>query len=147
MDGLRKWGINEKLDKFKEEFDLLDVDGNGSISADELKQIMVTVDDTVSDENIKDMMDDADLNTDGVIDFQEFGKMMRQLLKENLLDEFQRYDKDANGTVSVSELTQVLHKFCIVISDDNLNGMITETDQCGDGRINFEKFMSLMINK
>ena len=55
MDGLRKWGINEKLDKFKEEFDLLDVDGNGSISADELKQIMVTVDDTVSDENIKDM--------------------------------------------------------------------------------------------
>ena len=147
MDCLRKWGINEKLDKFKEEFDLLDVDGNGSISTDELKQIMVTVDGTVSDENIKDMMDDADLNTDGVIDFQEFGKMMRQLLKENLLGEFQRYDKDVNGTVSANELMQVLHKFGIVISYDNLKGMITEANQYGDGRINFKKFMSLMINK
>ena len=137
----------QKIEEFKKEFDLIDRNGKGSISADDLKRVMTAVGEAVTDEDIKNMIEEADLNTDGVVDFPEFAKMMQQRRKQNALAEFQIFDKDGSGTVSAQELKQVLKKFDVDISDETLDGMIKEADQDGDGSINYEEFMKIMSNK
>ena len=137
----------QKIEEFKKEFDLIDRNGKGSISADDLKRVMTAVGEAVTDEDIKNMIEEADLNTDGVVDFPEFAKMMQQRRKQNALAEFQIFDKDGSGTVSAQELKGVLKKFDVDISDETLDGMIKEADQDGDGSINYAEFMKIMSNK
>ena len=137
----------QKMEELKKEFDLIDRSGKGSISADDLKRVMTAIGEAVTDEDIKNMIDEADLNTDGVVDFPEFAKMMQQRRKQNALAEFRMFDKDGSDTVSAEELKQVLKKFDVDISDETLDGMIKEADQDGDGSINYEEFMKIMSNK
>ena len=137
----------QKIEEFKKEFDLIDRAGKGSISADDLKRVMTAVGEAVTDEDIKNMIAEADLNTDGVVDFPEFAKMMQQRRKQNALAEFQIFDKDGSVTVSAQERQQVLKKFEVDISDEDLDGMIKEADQDGDGSINYAEFMKIMSNK
>ena len=137
----------QKIEEFKKEFDLIDRTGKGSISADDLKRVMTAVGEAVTDEDIKNMIEEADLNTDGVVDFPEFAKMMQQRRKQNALAEFQIFDKDGSGTVSAQELKEVLKKFDVDISDETLDGMIKEADTDGDGSINYAEFMKIMSNK
>ena len=136
----------QKIEEFKKEFDLIDRNGKGSISADDLKRVMTAVGEAVTDEDIKNMIEEADLNTDGVVDFPEFAKMMQQRRKQNALAEFQIFDKDGSGTVSAQELKEVLKKFDVDISDETLDGMIKEADQDGDGSINYTEFIKIMSN-
>jgi len=60
-------------------FRVFDLDGNGKISQDELKQVlgMPDVEETVGKETVQALLDDVDLNGDGEIDFDEFMVMMR----------------------------------------------------------------------
>ncbi|KAI9468478.1 MAG: hypothetical protein EXX96DRAFT_590767, partial [Benjaminiella poitrasii] len=57
-------------------FGKFDKNGDGLISEDELKEVMNGLGERLSDEEIKDMMKDADTNQDGYIDFQEFKALM-----------------------------------------------------------------------
>lgn len=65
---------NERL---KAAFRLFDKDGNGTISPDEIKDVLgIGPDDN---EMIDKLIDDIDENKDGEIDFEEFCAMMKQL--------------------------------------------------------------------
>ncbi|KAI1291505.1 calmodulin-like 3 [Mortierella claussenii] len=57
-------------------FKAFDLDGNGFISPQELKQVMAKQGDQLSKDEIKEMITAADTNGDGQIDRQEFAKMM-----------------------------------------------------------------------
>jgi Ca2+-binding EF-hand superfamily protein len=55
-------------EEMRQAFNVFDHDKNGSISADELRQVMRSLDDTLTDDQIDEMMKEADLNGDGTID-------------------------------------------------------------------------------
>ncbi|KAG0049798.1 hypothetical protein BGZ83_005386 [Gryganskiella cystojenkinii] len=57
-------------------FRTFDRDGNGSISAAELKKAMAQQGENLSDKEIEQMIAAADKNADGAVDRQEFGKMV-----------------------------------------------------------------------
>jgi len=61
---------------FIEAFKFFDKDGDGYISRSELRTIMNTVDGTLAESDIEEMVREADVNGDGKIDFEEFTKMM-----------------------------------------------------------------------
>jgi Ca2+-binding EF-hand superfamily protein len=52
--------------------------GDGFISFQELKTVMASIGQRLSDEEVHEMMTTADINRDGKIDYAEFVKMMRQ---------------------------------------------------------------------
>eukprot|EP01105_Mastigella_eilhardi_P001537 TRINITY_DN11839_c0_g1_i3.p3 TRINITY_DN11839_c0_g1~~TRINITY_DN11839_c0_g1_i3.p3 ORF type:complete len:164 (+),score=74.54 TRINITY_DN11839_c0_g1_i3:52-492(+) len=68
--------IAEDKDEAKEAFKMFDLDGNGLITAVELKQVMAKLGEALSDAEITAMIKEADADGDGQINFNEFKKIM-----------------------------------------------------------------------
>ena len=62
--------------ELREAFNVFDTDGNGTISEDELRQVMHNLGEKLTDEDIKAMMREADTDGDGEVNFEEFVQMM-----------------------------------------------------------------------
>lgn len=56
-------------------FRMFDVDGNGLISAIELRHMMINIGERVNDEEIQEMIRQVDVDGDGHINFEEFLRM------------------------------------------------------------------------
>jgi len=80
---LRKRGKSKKGkpatfdDELKAAFRVFDVDGNGTISAEELSTVMNALGEDLTKDDINFMIRAVDINSDGEIDFDEFKKMMQ----------------------------------------------------------------------
>lgn len=57
-------------------FKIIDSNDNGVISASELKAIMISLGENLTDEEINDMIVEADFDRDGVINYDEFVYMI-----------------------------------------------------------------------
>ncbi len=57
-------------------FRVFDRDGNGNISAAELKYVMSNIGESITDEEIDAMIQEADTDNDGQINYHEFIRMM-----------------------------------------------------------------------
>ena len=63
----RKEGNEEE--ELREAFKVFDKDGNGVISADELRHVMTNLGEKLTDEEITEMIKEADTNNDGHVDY------------------------------------------------------------------------------
>jgi Ca2+-binding EF-hand superfamily protein len=80
---INKYSILQE-EKLKGAFALFDKDHNGSISAQEIKQVL-GVGKKFGNESIFDeIIKEVDINGDGVITFEEFKIMMRRFLDEEI---------------------------------------------------------------
>ncbi|CAD5187760.1 calmodulin-like protein 8 isoform X2 [Musa acuminata AAA Group] len=68
-------GIDSE-DELKEAFKVFDKDQNGFISATELRNVMISLGEKLTDEEVAQMIREADLDGDGQVNFEEFVKMM-----------------------------------------------------------------------
>jgi len=59
-----------------EAFKVFDVDGDGFITAEELRQIMAKLGETLTDEEVEMMIDEADVDGDGQVSYKEFSKLL-----------------------------------------------------------------------
>ena len=48
---------------------MFDKDGNGYISADELRYVMTNLGEKLTDQEVKEMIMEADMNGDGLVDY------------------------------------------------------------------------------
>ena len=55
---------------------MFDKDGNGFISAAELRHVMTNLGEKLTDEEVDEMIREADIDGDGQINYEEFAKMM-----------------------------------------------------------------------
>lgn len=67
---------SDSEEEIKEAFRVFDKDGNGSISREELRQVMTSLGMKLTAEEEDEMICEADMNGDGEIDYDEFKKMM-----------------------------------------------------------------------
>ncbi|KAJ1266259.1 hypothetical protein BS78_08G137400 [Paspalum vaginatum] len=66
-------GADEEL---REAFKVFDKDQNGFISAAELRHVMISLGEKLTDEEVQQMIREADLDGDGQVDYHEFVRMM-----------------------------------------------------------------------
>ena len=57
------------------------------------------------------------------------------------------FDKDGNGFISADELRFVKNGLGENLTDEEINEMIREADIDGDGQINYEEFVKMMMSK
>ncbi|XP_076442019.1 calmodulin-alpha-like [Babylonia areolata] len=62
--------------ELKEAFKVFDKDGNGFISAAELRHVMTNLGEKLTDEEVDEMIREADIDGDGQINYEEFVNMM-----------------------------------------------------------------------
>jgi calmodulin len=75
----------------------------------------------------------------------EFLTMMARKMKdtdseEEIREAFKVFDRDNNGFISAAELRHVMTSIGEKLTDDEVDEMIREADQDGDGRIDCEAF-------
>jgi calmodulin len=68
----RKLKGNKSEDELMEAFKLYDKDGNGSVSAAEFRHVMTTMGEKLTEEEVEEMIINADMNGDGIINYHEF---------------------------------------------------------------------------
>lgn len=63
-------------DEMREAFQVFDQDQNGFISLDEFRHVMVNLGERLSDQELSEMLREADIDGDGQINYSEFAKVM-----------------------------------------------------------------------
>ena len=72
----RKIKDTDTDDELMGAFKIFDRDGNEEISAAELRHVLTNLGEKISDEEIEEMIREADNNRDGLINYEEFIRMM-----------------------------------------------------------------------
>ena len=72
----RKMKETDAEDELLEAFKVFDRDGNGKISAHELRYVMLSSGEDLTEQDIQEMVMEADIDGDGFIAYQAFAKIM-----------------------------------------------------------------------
>ncbi|KAK9237244.1 hypothetical protein V1525DRAFT_404639 [Lipomyces kononenkoae] len=72
----RKMKDTDSEEEIKEAFRVFDRDNNGYISATELRHVMTSIGERLTDDEVDLMIKEADTNNDGRIDYNEFVQLM-----------------------------------------------------------------------
>lgn len=142
----------DQIAEFKEAFGLFDKDGDGSITTNELGTVMRSLGQNPSEAELRDMISEVDADGNGTIDFPEFLNLMARKMKdtdseEELKEAFKVFDKDQNGYISAAELGHVMANLGEKLTPEEIDEMIKEADTDGDGQVNYEEFVRMMLAK
>merc|ERR1712118_2012 len=142
----------EQIAEFKEAFSLFDKDGDCTITTKELGTVMRSLGQNPTEAELADMVNEVDADGSGTIDFPEFLSLMARKMKdtdseEEIKEAFKVFDKDGNGLISAAELRHVMPNLGEKLTDEEVDEMIREADVDGDGQINYEEFVKMMMAK
>ena len=142
----------DKMNEFKEAFNIFDKDKDGYITAKELGDLIRNLGQTPSEAELQNMINEVDINNNGAIDFKEFLDIMIKKLKdseneEELIEAFKIFDKDGNGLIGSEELLNVMVTLGETSNIKEIEDLIKEVDLDRDGLINYEEFVKLISNR
>ncbi|XP_026423630.1 calmodulin-like protein 11 isoform X2 [Papaver somniferum] len=141
----------DQIVEFQEAFCLFDKDGDvGCITIEELATVICSLDQNPTEEELQDMIKEVDVDGNGTIEFGEFLSLMARKMKETdaeeeLQEAFKVFDKDQNGFISAPELRHVMINLGEKLTDEEVDQMIREADLDGDGQVNYEEFVRMMM--
>jgi len=143
---------DEKIAEFRAAFEIFDKDRDGKISKKELGTVMRNLGQNPTEVELTEMINEVDIDGNGTIDFREFlGLMVRKMretdIDEELFEAFKIFDKDGNGYITNHELKNVMTNMGEYLTSEEIDELVKEADLDGDGMINYEEFIKLMMSK
>ncbi|CAA3028828.1 Hypothetical predicted protein [Olea europaea subsp. europaea] len=137
----------EEIKGLKAMFTNMDTDKSGAITYEELKSGLARLGSKLSEVEVKQLMEAADVDGNGTIDYIEFitATMHRHKLErdEHLFKAFQYFDKDNSGYITRDELETAMKEYGMG-DEATIKEIISEVDTDNDGRINYEEFCQMM---
>ncbi|KAG5252604.1 calmodulin Z-box Binding Factor [Salix suchowensis] len=129
---------DDQISEFKEAFSLFDKDGDGCITTKELGTVMRSLGQNPTEAELQDMINEVDADGNGTIDFPEFLNLMARKMK----------DTDSEEELKEAfRLRHVMTNLGEKLTDEEVDEMIREADVDGDGQINYEEFVKVMMAK
>lgn len=137
----------EEIQGLKAMFQNMDTDNSGTITYEELKSGLARLGSKLTEAEVKQLMEAADVDGNGTIDYIEFitATMHKHKLEkeENLYTAFQYFDKDNSGFITRDELESAMKEYGMG-DPATIKEIISEVDTDNDGRINYEEFCTMM---
>uniref|UniRef100_A0A182QF05 EF-hand domain-containing protein n=1 Tax=Anopheles farauti TaxID=69004 RepID=A0A182QF05_9DIPT len=143
----------EQMKILKDAFDAFDIEKKGFISLEVVGTILDLLGYALSEEELKEVMEDYDLDESGQIEFEEFIELASNyvepdedydVLRAELREVFMMYDKDGTGYIPVKEFKEILRELDNAVPENDLDQIVDEIDADGSGTVDFEEFMEVM---
>ena len=143
--------INEREKELKEYFEMFDRDKDGSINEKELGNILRSLGHDPTDQDLSEMINEVDNNSDSKIEFDEFCKIMNNKLKQNdaeqeLIEAFKIFDRDGKGLISENEFKHIMLSLGEKISEEELEEMMKKADPEKKGFVNYKQFVKVILS-
>ena len=157
LDSTGKNDVEEK--RIREQFREEDEDGDGVITADDIRirakkySVIITVEKSLQ------MIRDVDTNGDGNVNFEEYKKKKREkaaeMRKQRVKDMFMILDQDGDGFFTAKELRDEVNQLAnkgrteirLSISVEESLRMIADIDSNGDGKVSLEEYTKMEEEK
>ncbi|OEL28876.1 putative calcium-binding protein CML20 [Dichanthelium oligosanthes] len=124
-------------------FRRLDADGDGRISAAEMRESC-----GCTAEEAEEMVAAADRDGDGFISLEELGALFEDGDQSDALRAaFAEYDEDGDGVITAEELRRALRRLGIAgeeMEAERCAEIVAAVDRNGDGVISFDEFKAMM---
>ena len=144
--------------KLQKEFLECDLDGDGKITREELKDVLRSLKGKmkVTEANIEKVVKEADADSDGQIDLREYYHNMTNSDNKNVIHRallmrskarkaFEQYDTDGSGSITWDEMKQVFEeRLGRKLEVKEVKEMMKETDENDDGMVDYNEFLTLM---
>lgn len=142
----------EEEQVFKWAFSLLNTDADGSVAAKEFGEFIVALGKQATDSQLHVLVNECDIDGNGVIDFEEFTSCVGRRLCGNLDDEelrdaFRIYDKENTGFITIDQIRQVFLDLDEMPTDEELDDILRIYDVDADGKLSYEEFVQAMSKK
>eukprot|EP00806_Schmidingerella_arcuata_P006121 Macronucleus_6570.p1 GENE.Macronucleus_6570~~Macronucleus_6570.p1 ORF type:complete len:151 (+),score=30.12 Macronucleus_6570:1-453(+) len=146
------WNEQENQD-YKAAFDAFDLDGNGTITIQELRTVMISMGQDPTQEELFEMIKEVDDDGNEEIDFDEFQKVMARNNKQekdtdqDLKRGFEIFDADHDDQISMEDLRQLMQSLGENLSDQDLQDMIRVASLNSNSAVTFDEFKSVLQTK
>jgi calcium-dependent protein kinase len=138
----------EEVEVIRDMFTLMDSDNDGKVTYEELRAGLRKVGSQLAEPEIKLLMDVADVDGNGVLDYGEFVAVTIHLQRMEDDAHFRRafmfFDKDGSGYIELDELQEALADESGVTDADVVNEIMREVDADKDGQISYDEFVVMM---
>ncbi|KNA23432.1 hypothetical protein SOVF_024780 [Spinacia oleracea] len=138
----------EEVEIIRDMFILMDTDRDGKVTYEELRTGLKKVGSQLGEPEIKLLMEVADADGNGYLDYGEFVAVTIHLQKMENDEHFHRafmyFDKDGSGYIDLDELRDALSDESAETDADVLTEIMREVDTDKDGRISYEEFVAMM---
>ncbi|KAF6158130.1 hypothetical protein GIB67_014924 [Kingdonia uniflora] len=138
----------EEVAGIKESFQLMDANNNGKITLGELKVGLDKIGHNVPDTDLQMLMEVADVDENGTLDFREYVAVTIHLRKigndEYLHIAFTFFDKNKSGYIEIEELRDALADEVDTNNEEVITAIIHDVDTDKDGKISYEEFATVM---
>ena len=136
--------------EYQDAFEMFDKDKDGAITARELGNMMRSIGQNPTDEEVMAMIKEVDLNSDGKIELDEFITLMARnspdtQTEDEVINAFRVFDKEGNGLIATAELKHIMMTIGDKMTEAEADEMIHEADIDDDGVINYEEFVRMMM--
>ena len=149
---------DKELEKLQKEFLELDVDGDGTITVEELGKVLRSMRSMlkVSESEIKRVLRDIDKDDDGAISMKEYFSHMKNFNNKYLIHralvqrskarkQFMKFDKDGSGYITMEEIKLVFEERTGgAVSIEQIEAVLKDSDKNDDGKINYDEFVVMM---
>ncbi|CAL5369088.1 unnamed protein product [Camellia sinensis] len=141
----------EELADLRDQFDAIDVDKNGAISLEEMRQALAKdLPWRLKESRVLEILDAIDGNTDGLVDFTEFvaatlhvhqfEEHNSEIWHQRSQAAFEKFDVDRDGYITAEELK--MHTGL----KGSIDPLLEEADIDKDGKISLSEFRRLLRN-
>ncbi|KAG5490259.1 hypothetical protein JKF63_00378 [Porcisia hertigi] len=140
----------QQITELKEAFAAFDTDCDGSITVEDLEKVFSSIGYKVSKKKLQSILAEADLDSNGVIDFPEFLTLVAAKLNDpeekelEMRRAFRIYDLGNTGFITAANLRFVMGRLGCVLTAEQAFEMISEADTDGDGKLSFDDFCRVM---
>ncbi|KAL6293809.1 hypothetical protein ACE6H2_001951 [Prunus campanulata] len=140
---------DDQIDGIRQLFNMMDIDNNGNLNFEELRDGLVKIGHHVTDPDVQMLMDAADGDGTGTLNCDEFVVVsvhLRKIDNDELLHQaFTYFDKNDSGYVEFDELREALLDDKLGPANEQvIQDIIFDVDLDKDGRISFEEFKAMM---
>ncbi|KAM9844248.1 calcium-binding protein 5b [Aulostomus maculatus] len=148
---------HDEIEELREAFVEFDKDKDGFISCKDLGNLMRTMGYMPTEMELIELSQNINMNLGGRVDFEDFVELMTpKLLAETagmiglkeLKEAFREFDIDGDGSITSDELRHAMVKLLGEHTcKKEIDAVVKEADNNGDGTVDFEEFVKMMSQK